>query len=92
MNSRQPGWRWRNGAVTLDTNRIIQPRLRRHGAGRWQSASWKRITVVTGFHSPFRANGVPAELRERPPAAVIGGGAMLGNRLGVTQARRSRTN
>jgi hypothetical protein len=86
----------RNGAVTLDTNRIIQP----GGCGATAPAVGSPpvgnvLPLSLGFSLSIAANGVPPELRgEFPWLVVIGAGAMLGAiTLGVaSRRRRSRTN
>lgn len=86
----------RNGAVTLDTNRIIQP----GGCGFNSPAVgtppvWGSVTPLPlslGFSLSIPSNGVPLELRgEFPWLLVIGAGGGLGAiALGVSSARRRR--
>jgi len=86
----------RNGAVTLDHNRIIQP----GGCGATAPAVGSppvgnTLPLSLGFSLSIGSNGVPPELRgEFPWLLVIGAGALVGAvALGVTgRRRRSRTN
>ncbi len=86
----------RNGAVTLDTNRIIQP----GGCGFNSPAVgtppvWGSVTPLPlslGFSLSLPSTGVPLELRgEFPWLLVIGAGGGLGAiALGVSSVRRRR--
>lgn len=83
----------RNGAVTLDTNRIIQP----GGCGATAPVVGSPpvgnvLPLSLGFSLSIPSNGVPSELREEFPwLLVIGIGAGFGAiALGVTSARRRR--
>jgi Ice-binding-like len=90
----------RNGAVTLDTNRIIQP----GGCGFSAPPIGKNISAQTGLPLSLGfslslpstvglpSTGVPLELRgEFPWLLVIGAGGGLGAiALGVSSARRRR--
>jgi len=86
----------RNGAVTLDHNRIIQP----GGCGATAPAVGSppvgnTLPLSLGFSLSIPSNGVPPELRgEFPWLLLIGAGALVGAvALGVTgRRRRSRTN
>ena len=86
----------RNGAVTLDTNRIIQP-----GGCGFSSPPigtqpvWGSVVPLPlslGFSLSIPSNGVPLELRgEFPWLLVIGaGGGLSAIALGVSSARRRR--
>jgi hypothetical protein len=86
----------RNGAVTLDTNRIIQP----GGCGFNSPAVgtppvWGSVTPLPlslGFSLSLASTGIPLELRGSFPwLLVIGAGGGLGAiALGVSSARRRR--
>jgi hypothetical protein len=86
----------RNGAVTLDTNRIIQP----GGCGFSAPAVgtppvWGSVTPLPlslGFSLSLASTGIPLELRGSFPwLLVIGAGGGLGAiALGVSSARRRR--
>jgi hypothetical protein len=85
----------RNGAVTLDDNRIIQP----GGCGATAPAVGSppvgnNLPLSLGFSLSIASNGVPPELRgEFPWLLVVGAGALGGAiALGVTGRRRRRTN
>ena len=85
----------RNGAVTLDTNRIIQP----GGCGATAPPVGTPpvgniLPLSLGFSLSIPANGVPSELRSEsfPWLLVIGLGAGVGAvAMGVVARRRRRT-